>query len=97
VFVVGHQSVLDLSHHPLTKYSKIGPKKPRFKVFVVVGVGVCGRSLICFGSIISSLDEIEQNWPEKTMFYGVCGRCFWCLWSKKPRHIIPKPNPAKFS
>jgi hypothetical protein len=28
VFVVGHQSVLDLSHHPLTKSSLIGPKKP---------------------------------------------------------------------
>jgi hypothetical protein len=62
-------------------------QKPRFKVFVVfvVGVcGVCGRPLICFGSIISSLDVIEQNWPEKPRFMvfvvfvvdvsGVCGK-----------------------
>jgi hypothetical protein len=41
VLVVGYQSVLDLSYHPLTKFSKIGPKKTRFKVFVVFAVGVC--------------------------------------------------------
>jgi hypothetical protein len=61
VFVVGLQSVLDLSYHPFTKSSKIVPKKPRFMVFVefVVGVcGVCGWPPIGFGSIISSLDEI---------------------------------------
>jgi hypothetical protein len=61
VFVVGLQSVLDLLYHPLTKSSKIGPKKLRFMVFVefVVGVcGVCGRPPIGFGSIISSPDEI---------------------------------------
>jgi hypothetical protein len=56
--------------------------------FVVGVCGVCGRPLICFGSIISSLDEIKQNWPEKPRFMvfvvfvvdvsgcGVCGRYF---------------------
>jgi hypothetical protein len=95
VFVVNLQSVLDLSYHTLTKSSKTGLKKQCSKVFGVFGVGVCGvlgRPFICFGSIISSLDKIEQNWLEKPRFMvfvvvlsGVCGRknyvlrCLWCL------------------
>jgi hypothetical protein len=87
VYVVGHQSVLDLSYHPLTKSNKISPKKPRLKVFVVFVVFVVGLQSVLDLSY-HPLTKSSKSGPKKPRFkvfvvfvVGVCGRPSICLGS----------------